>query len=279
MSGSGSNHETLKFRDVTLDLRAGRVLRDGVDLRLAPQPLQLLIVLARRPGELVTHSELRDAIWEDRHVEFEQSLRFAVRKLRQALGDDDPLQRIIETVPRQGYRLAVEIRAASESPSVGVPVPTRLVRPIAIAALLAASAVAAVWIQRRPEPLKPDLVVGFAGVQSADALRSTDLTAGLREAMRASGTVRLVPPDSADAQLRVTIASTSTGTEVRAALHWRGEGAPRWHTVITSNGTEPAKLSADLAADVGAAAHAIRTGGTAPGEVVTVERTPGAPPQ
>jgi DNA-binding winged helix-turn-helix (wHTH) protein len=55
---------------------------------------------------LVTRDEIRQAVWGGRHLEFDQALNFAVRRLRKALGDDDPSRRIIETVPRRGYRLA-----------------------------------------------------------------------------------------------------------------------------------------------------------------------------
>lgn len=72
------------------------------------KPLELLHELLLRAGEAVTKDELLDAVWPDVSV-VEASLTTAVLKLRRALGDDDQGSRIIETVPRIGYRLAVPV--------------------------------------------------------------------------------------------------------------------------------------------------------------------------
>ena len=70
------------------DAATGELQRDGVVVRLEPQPAALLRLLASRPGELVGHAEIRRAIWGDTtHVNFQQSLHYCVRQVRIALDD------------------------------------------------------------------------------------------------------------------------------------------------------------------------------------------------
>ena len=58
-----------------------------------------------RPGELITREEVRLRLWPgDTFVEFDRALGVAVRKLREALGDDANVPRDVETVHRRGYR-------------------------------------------------------------------------------------------------------------------------------------------------------------------------------
>ena len=73
----------------------------GLTVEIQHKPLQLLAVLLRRPGEVVSREELLDTVWVDR-VTVEQVLANAVAKLRRALGESDGAR--IVTVPRSGYR-------------------------------------------------------------------------------------------------------------------------------------------------------------------------------
>src|SRR6202008_4368818 len=91
---------------------SGDRFRDGKHVKLQEQPFRLLVVLLENAGGVVTREELRDRIWPtDTFVDFDGSLRVAIRKLREALHDnaDDP--RYIETIPKRGYRfLVTEVR-------------------------------------------------------------------------------------------------------------------------------------------------------------------------
>lgn len=92
----------------TFDARTGEVTVAGRVARLEPQPSALLALLLSRPGELVSHDEIRQHVWADgRHVEFASSLHYAVRQIRRALSDTEPW-RGIETMPRRGYRLRLD---------------------------------------------------------------------------------------------------------------------------------------------------------------------------
>jgi TolB-like protein/Tfp pilus assembly protein PilF len=91
--------------DFELDERA-RELRTGTTrIKLQDQPFEILRLLLRRPGEVVTREELRRQLWPDgTYVDFEHSLNAAVKRLRASLGDDADNPRFVETLPRRGYR-------------------------------------------------------------------------------------------------------------------------------------------------------------------------------
>src|SRR5215469_3320465 len=95
----------IRFADFEADLRSGELRRHGVRVKLQIQPFQLLCALLERAGELVSREELRRRIWSaDTFVDFNQGLNNAVKKLREALGDNAEKPRFIETFARRGYR-------------------------------------------------------------------------------------------------------------------------------------------------------------------------------
>jgi TolB-like protein/Flp pilus assembly protein TadD len=75
-------------------------------------------MLLAHPGELVTHEDIRKRLWPgDTFVDFDHGLNNAVNRLRDALGDSADSPRLIETLPRRGYRFigAISESAAPES--------------------------------------------------------------------------------------------------------------------------------------------------------------------
>jgi DNA-binding winged helix-turn-helix (wHTH) protein len=94
--------------DLEFDAATGELRRGEVVVRLEPQPAALLHLLLSRPGELVGHAEIRQAVWgETTHVNFHQSLHYCIRQIRLALDDSARQSKYIQTIPRRGYRLAV----------------------------------------------------------------------------------------------------------------------------------------------------------------------------
>jgi DNA-binding winged helix-turn-helix (wHTH) protein len=88
---------------------SGMLARDGGDgERLAPKPAALLAMLLERRGGLVTRTEIREHLWSDVTVDFDNSLNYCIRQVRQAFGDNAATPRYIETVPGRGYRLRPE---------------------------------------------------------------------------------------------------------------------------------------------------------------------------
>jgi len=118
----------IRFDVFELDLRAAELYKAGRKIKLQIQPFRALTLLLERPGEVITREEFEKRLWpEDTFVDFDHSLNTAIKKLRQALGDDKKKPRFVETLPKRGYRfigdldraslpVPSETRAASEPP-------------------------------------------------------------------------------------------------------------------------------------------------------------------
>ncbi len=99
-----------RFGQFELDVDAGEFRHNGRRVKLQPQPFKLLVFLIRRAGSLVSRDDIRAELWEEgTFVDFEQAVNFAIKQIRDAMGDsaDHPLY--IETVPRRGYRFIAPV--------------------------------------------------------------------------------------------------------------------------------------------------------------------------
>jgi len=95
----------VRFDVYEVDLRAEELYKAGRKIKLQVQPFHVLAMLLEQPGEVLTREELRNRLWPaDTFVDFDHSLNTAVKKLRQALGDDKAKPRFVETLPKRGYR-------------------------------------------------------------------------------------------------------------------------------------------------------------------------------
>ena len=116
MVASALAHSRVRFGVFELDLQTGQLRKSGVLLHLPPQPFKVLTLLAGRPAELVTREEIRDQIWgTDTFVDFEHGLNFAIKKIRDTLGDDADTPRYIETLPRRGYRFIAPVEQGADA--------------------------------------------------------------------------------------------------------------------------------------------------------------------
>src|SRR5438067_1362887 len=80
----------IKFDNLELDLASYQLRRNGSVLKLEKIPMELLILLASRSGQLVRREEIIDKLWgKDVFLDSEQGVNTAIRKIRQIL-DDDP---------------------------------------------------------------------------------------------------------------------------------------------------------------------------------------------
>jgi hypothetical protein len=72
----------LRFGDnFEIFLKDGQLRRAGQEIKLAPQPFQLLALLARRAGDLVTRDEIRAELWRDgATVEFDLGVNYCIRR-------------------------------------------------------------------------------------------------------------------------------------------------------------------------------------------------------
>src|SRR5579862_6051850 len=124
----------LRFGSFELHAAAGELRHHGDLVKLPPQPLKVLRILASRAGQIVTRAEIREQVWcGDTFVDFEQGLNFCIRQIREALGDTADAPRFIETLPRRGYRFLAPVKTGEESQPVRlkrlIVLPFRMLRP------------------------------------------------------------------------------------------------------------------------------------------------------
>lgn len=123
--------------------------------------MDVLVVLHQRAGEVLSSSQLLDEVWGGAAVSG-HSVAIVISDLRRALGDDARAPRLIETVPKRGYRLIARpggAPAGHEEPAVRRPrrLAKRLATVLVLAAALAVAIVGARLYAPKTSPLDPEL--------------------------------------------------------------------------------------------------------------------------
>ncbi|RYE86326.1 MAG: response regulator [Hyphomicrobiales bacterium] len=91
--------------DLAIDLAAHVVRVKGSEIKLTRKEFDVLALLGRHAGRLVTHRQLLTTVWGAAHAEDAHYLRIAIGHIREKLGDDAGDPRFILTEPGVGYRL------------------------------------------------------------------------------------------------------------------------------------------------------------------------------
>jgi TolB-like protein/DNA-binding winged helix-turn-helix (wHTH) protein len=100
----------VRFDVFEIDLCSGELRKHGIKIKLHDQPFKVLTVLLEHSGEVVTREQLYQRLWPaGTFVDSDLGLNSAVMKLRDALGDSAEKPRFVETLPRRGYRLIVDV--------------------------------------------------------------------------------------------------------------------------------------------------------------------------
>lgn len=91
-----------KFGEFELDSARFELRRDGHVLKLERIPMELLILLAEKDGNLVSRQEIIDRLWgKDVFVDTEHGINTAIRKIRTALREDAEQPRFLQTIPEK----------------------------------------------------------------------------------------------------------------------------------------------------------------------------------
>jgi transcriptional activator of cad operon len=88
----------------SVDVSSGRISRGNDSVRLEPQVMKVLVYLAEHPGIVVAREEFFNNLWSQSFVG-DAALTRCIFEIRQAFGDNPRNPRIIETVPKNGFRL------------------------------------------------------------------------------------------------------------------------------------------------------------------------------
>src|SRR4051812_9484517 len=150
MGANEVNGAVLSFDRYKLSVRERLLTRDGEVLHLTPRVFDLLVVLVRRAGEVVTKEELLEGVWADVAVE-EGNINRTVSTLRKHLGKQSNGNDLIETIPKVGYRFLAPVTISNDMP--------RRVRPgrgmslkgvgvLAALVLVAATAAGTLYLRR-----------------------------------------------------------------------------------------------------------------------------------
>ena len=106
----------IRFDDFDLDYGRFQLSRGGSPVRLEGLPLQLLMFLVEKRGQLVTREQISAELWsKDVFVDVEQGINTAIRKIRRALSDDPSEPQYLQTVVGRGYRFVVPNAVESAS--------------------------------------------------------------------------------------------------------------------------------------------------------------------
>ena len=194
MAQPATNPRIVQFGLFELDLDAHELRKAGVRIKLQEQPFQILAMLLEHPGEIVTREQLQRKLWpEDTFVDFDLSLNSAVKKLRQALGDDSENPRFIETLYRRGYRFLAQTNGAAtlQAPVTATPIQVqlspeplpaktqRIIHP-ALAWLVSALAILIAVLVWLAPPLPPPRILGSKQLTNDGFLKVGLVTDGNR---------------------------------------------------------------------------------------------------
>ncbi|PYV68711.1 MAG: hypothetical protein DMG97_24000 [Acidobacteria bacterium] len=106
--------ERVRFGKFVLDLSRYELTCSGQAIHLERIPMDLLILLVRGKGRLIGRDEIIAQLWgTGLHFDTDNSINTAIRKIRQALGDDSGKPQYIETVLGKGYRFKGSTALAS----------------------------------------------------------------------------------------------------------------------------------------------------------------------
>lgn len=155
-----------RIADWVVEPAINRLSRNSETVRLEPKTMTVLMYLAERPGMLVTRKELEEAVWADMIVSYD-ALTGAIQKLRKAFNDDPQHPRIIETLPKKGYRLIAPVdlldgQSVPQKPvTAATPNPRHRMQPVwlAIVAILVITAGALTWYSGSKPPGQEATVV------------------------------------------------------------------------------------------------------------------------
>jgi DNA-binding winged helix-turn-helix (wHTH) protein/Tol biopolymer transport system component len=113
----------LRFGQFEVDLSEGKLAYRGLPVRIENQPFQILAALLERPGEVIGREELRARLWPNgTHVDFDEGVNTAIRKLRYALHDSAETPVFVETIRSRGYRFLApisDVTTVHDSPKNG----------------------------------------------------------------------------------------------------------------------------------------------------------------
>jgi len=146
-----------------------RVIGNDQIVRLEPKAMQVLVYLATHAGRVISRAELEETIWAGRVIG-DDALTNTISKIRRAFADDARNPRIIETIPKTGYRLTADVdwidkqpdKPANTSIISGKPIPLTSHFWRGALVVLAALASVSSWLLLQ-QPTTADIKISIPG--------------------------------------------------------------------------------------------------------------------
>lgn len=197
------------------------IAQNGRHLRLEPKAMEVLVCLARHSGSVVSKERLFSEVWPDTFVG-DDALTRCISELRRAFEDDPKAPRVIETIPKRGYRLLLVVEPVSPLP----PKP-RYATYIIGAALVVALLAGIYWVVGRiahSPPARSVVVLPFKNSSSDPAQDSfaDGLTFSVTSELSQVSALQVIPYGSAR-QYRDTRRPREIGSDLNADATVAGE--------------------------------------------------------
>lgn len=104
--GSDRHQPVMVFDELTIDPSARRVELDGEEIPLTQREFDLLLFMARHPGQAFTRDQLMDRVWQYSFFTDTSTVTVHIRRLRAKVERDPAEPRFVETIWGYGYRFA-----------------------------------------------------------------------------------------------------------------------------------------------------------------------------
>jgi DNA-binding winged helix-turn-helix (wHTH) protein/tetratricopeptide (TPR) repeat protein len=249
---SGGNSHRVAFDRFELDLRSGELRKDGRRIRMQAQPFQLLALLIKNAGEVVTRDEVSRTLWQGgTFVDFDHGVAAAVNKIRETLGDSAENPRFVETLPKRGYRFIGKIRpeppVVLAAPEAQASVKLATVRAakartgrnwilgLAAIAVALVTGILFVWPSRQARRLteKESIVLGDFANSTGDGVFDGTLREGLSVELEQSPSLKLVSEE----QIHQTLRMMGQKADVQLTREIAREVCQRTNSAATLDGS------------------------------------------
>ncbi|WP_310466908.1 transcriptional regulator [Sphingomonas sp.] len=234
----------------TFEPEGGELSAQSEQRRLEHRAARTLELLCRADGGIVSRETLIAEVWGGRRLS-ENSVSVVIGQLRRALGDDPRAPRLIETVPKRGYRLR------GVGPLVEAPPATSAVRRCLAVLAIVVIAAAALWLAGRAAPSAQPLIVAPVVNATGDAAYEPLARATgellVTELSRRGYAVRSQPSAGDEPRLVARLVLWDGAPTLGLAVH-AADGAVLWSAMASA---APGQVPAGVAAALDAMAETV----------------------
>lgn len=166
-----------RIGECVIEPRQNRIVRGDAQVHLEPRVVDVLVCLAEHAGEVVSRDTLNQQVWGN-VVVTDQAVTNCISELRHHLGDDRAARRVIETIPKRGYRLMAPVQLVRVAPPTDQPWQPKALPPGrrwmflgGLVLVLGAAIGVALWWRNASTSVRPSVaVLQFRNAGNDDAL-------------------------------------------------------------------------------------------------------------